>query len=187
RQAGKLLDAAGWTVKNGARVNSAGEPLVFEILLGDTSNERITLAYQRNLKRLGVDAQVRVADSAQYAGRLEDFDFDMIVVRWRVSLSPGNEQFKFWSSEAAAAPGSRNYTGITNPALDAMIDTLVSAETREDLVIAARTLDRILMWGNYVVPLYHDTGFRIARWSKVARPEEVPIYGAVLETFWAEE
>lgn len=187
RLAGKLLDEAGWTVQDGVRVNSAGKPLIFEILLGSSGNEKITLAYQRNLKRLGVDARVRLADSAQYAGRLENFDFDMIVARWRVSLSPGNEQFKFWSSEAADAPGSRNYAGIKNPALDAMINTLVAAKTRDDLVTAARALDRVLIWGYYAVPLYHDTGFRIARWNKVARPAEVPIYGAVLETFWIEE
>lgn len=187
REASKLLDEAGWTVKNGVRVNGRGQPFVFEILLSSSSNEKLALAYQRNLKRLGVDARVRLADSAQYAGRLEDFDFDMILVRWGVTLSPGNEQYKYWSSEAAAAPGSRNYAGISNPALDAMIDTLVAAKTRQELVTAARALDRILMWGNYVLPLYHDPGFRIARWNKVARPAQVPTYGAVLETFWAEE
>ncbi len=187
REASKLLEEAGWTVKNGERVNAAGEPFIFEILLRNSDNEKIALAYQRNLKRLGVDARVRLADSAQYAGRLDDFDFDMILVRWRVSLSPGNEQYKFWSSEAANAPGSRNYTGINSPALDAMIEALVGAKTRDELITAARALDRILMWGNYVVPLYHDAGFRIARWNKVARPAQVPIYGAVLETFWAEE
>ncbi len=187
REASKLLEEAGWSVEKGRRVNGAGEPFTFEIMLSDTANEKLALAYQRSLKRLGIDASVRVVDSAQYAGLLEDFDYDMIVARRGVTLSPGDEQYNYWSSASATAPGSRNYAGITNPALDAMIDTLVAAKTREELVTAARALDRILMWGNYVVPLYHDPGFRIARWNKIARPAEAPIYGAVLETFWAEE
>ena len=187
RAAGKLLDEAGWAVKKGVRVNERGDPFTFEILLGSPSNEKLALAYQRSLKRLGIDARVRIVDSAQYQGRLENFDYDMVVARRGVTLSPGDEQYKYWSSDAAEAPGSRNYAGIANPAIDAMIGALVSSRSRQELIAAARALDRILMWSNYVVPLYHDPGFRIAYWNRVVRPPETPVYGAVLETFWAKE
>ncbi|MFQ5974076.1 MAG: ABC transporter substrate-binding protein, partial [Alphaproteobacteria bacterium] len=161
-------------------------PFAFEIMLISPSNEKIALAYARSLERLGVDVRVRVVESAQYQAVLDEFDFDMVVRRWGVSLSPGNEQQNYWSTKTANSPGSRNHAGVSDPAIDAMIDALVAAQDRETLVAAARALDRILMWNYYVVPLYHQPGFRVAYWNRVARPAAVPVYGAVMETFWAQ-
>ena len=185
REATRLLREAGWTVEDGTLVNGDGEPFAFEILLNGQGNERIALAYKQRLEPLGIEARVRVADSAQYQAVLEDFDFDMVFASWRVTLSPGNEQQNYWSSENADAPGSRNVAGITDPAIDAMADAVLAAEDREALAAAVGALDRILMWQHYVIPLYHRSTFNNALWNTVARPETVPVYGPVLETFWA--
>ncbi len=187
RRASALLKKAGWQVRDGALVDGDGKPFAFEILLRSQSSEKLALAYKRSLERLGIEAVVRLVDSSQYQARLEDYDFDMAIRRWGVTLSPGNEQQNYWSSVAAASPGSRNAVGVANPVVDALIDALVGARTREDLVAAARALDRVLMWEQYVVPLYHQGGFRVAYWNTLAHPEVISIYGPVIETWWAKE
>jgi microcin C transport system substrate-binding protein len=185
RQAAKLLKEAGFKVQDGVLQTSDGAPVQFEITLRLPSNERIALAYTRNLKRLGIEARVRLVESAQFQGLIDSYDFDMVFGFWGVTLSPGNEQQNYWSSLTANQPGGRNWAGVSDPAVDAMIDALRAASTREELTAAARALDRILMWNYYVLPLYHDSGQRIAYWRKVSRPETVPVYGVRPETFWA--
>ena len=185
RKAAKLLKEAGFSVRDDVLQTSDGAPFRFEITLRLPSNERIALAYARNLKRLGIEARVRLVESAQFQGLIGDYDFDMVFGFWGVTLSPGNEQQNYWSSLTADQPGGRNWVGVADPAVDAMIAALGAAKTREELTAAARALDRILMWSYYVLPLYHDAGQRIAYWRKLSRPETVPVYGVRLETFWA--
>ena len=186
RQAVALLREAGWQVADGRLVDAGGEPFRFEILLRAQSNEKIALAFKNNLKPLGIEVDVRLVDGSQYQARLEDYDFDMAIRRWGVSLSPGNEQQNYWSSAMATSPGSRNEVGVANPAVDAVIDALMAAGDREALVAAARALDRILMWEQYTIPLYHQGGFNVAYWSHLHYPQTTPIYGPVIETWWAE-
>ena len=185
RKAAKLLKETGFAVRDGVLQTPDGAPLRFEITLRLPSNERIALSYARNLKRLGIEARVRLVESAQFQGLINSYDFDMVFGFWGVTLSPGNEQQNYWSSRTADQPGGRNWTGVADPAVDAMITALGAARTREELTAAARALDRILMWNYYVLPLYHNFGQRIAYWRKLSRPETVPVYGVRLETFWA--
>lgn len=186
RAATALLREAGWRVADGKLVDADGRPFQFEILLRSQSNEKIALSYKNNLERLGIDVDVRLVDSSQYQARLEAYDFDLAIRRWGVSLSPGSEQQNYWGSVRAASPGSRNEVGVANPAVDAVIDALMAAHTRDDLVTAARALDRILMWEQYTIPLYHQGGFHVAHWAKLAYPEVTSIYGPVIETWWQE-
>jgi microcin C transport system substrate-binding protein len=185
RRAAGLLDDAGWPVRDGKRANAEGEPLRFEILLRDPTNERIALAWSRMLRRLGIEVAIRLVESAQFQGQIDTYDFDMVFGYWGVTLSPGNEQQNYWSSRTADQPGGRNWTGIADPALDAMIEALGAARTREQLVDAARALDRVLMYRYVAVPLWHDAGTRLAYWTSIARPRTVPVYGPQVETFWA--
>ncbi len=128
---------------------------------------------------------MRLVESAQFQGLIDGYDFDMVFGFWGVTLSPGNEQQNYWSSLTADQPGGRNWAGVADPAVDALITALGAARTREALTAAARALDRVLMWNYYVLPLYHDAGQRIAYWRSLARPQTVPVYGVRLETFWA--
>tara|TARA_R110002110_G_scaffold415612_6_gene652039 strand:- start:59046 stop:60836 length:1791 start_codon:yes stop_codon:yes gene_type:complete len=184
KRAAELLSAAGWRVENDARVNASGNAFRIEITIRRPSNERIALAYGRNLKRLGIATSVRLVESAQFQGLLDSYDFDMVFGFWGVTLSPGNEQQNYWSSQTADQPGGRNWAGVADPAVDAMITALGAARDRAELVAAARALDRILMWNHYVMPLYHDTGQRLAYWTRIGRPATVPVYGLRLETLW---
>ena len=186
RQAAELLKAAGYTVRDDVLRAPDGTPFRFEITLRLPSNERIALSFARNLKRLGIEARVRLVESAQFQGLIDSYDFDMVFGFWGVTLSPGNEQQNYWSSLTADQPGGRNWAGVADPAVDAMIAALGGARTREELTAAARALDRILMWNYYVLPLYHDAGQRIAYWRPLARPQTVPVYGVRLETFWVD-
>ena len=185
RRARDLLADAGWTVADG-KLTRDGLAMAFEILLVHSDNEKIALAFADNLKRLGVEVRVRTVDSAQYQERRDNFDFDMIVHRWRVSLSPGNEQAFYWGTEAADEAGSRNYAGIRDPAVDGLIEAVTAARDRESLVGAIRGMDRVLSWGHYVVPLYHLAEDRVAYWDAFGRPEVTPTYGTVIETWWAD-
>lgn len=185
RRAAHLLDAAGWTVRDGARLAADGTPFRFEILLRDPSKERIALAWSRMLKRLGIAVTIRLVESAQFQGQIDTYDFDMVFGYWGVTLSPGNEQQNYWSSATARQPGGRNWTGVADPALDAMIGALGAAQTRAHLVDAARALDRILMHSYVAIPLWHDAGARLASWKTIGRPSTVPVYGPQIETFWA--
>ncbi len=187
RRARDLLAEAGWTVAEG-KLSRASDGLAmrFEILLLRPDNEKIALAFADNLKRLGVEVSVRTVDSAQYQERRSNFDFDMIVHHWRVSLSPGNEQAFYWGSAAADEPGSRNYAGIRDPVVDGLIEAVTAAHDRDSLVGAIRAMDRVLSWGHYVVPLYHLAEDRVAYWDAFGRPAVTPTYGYVIETWWTD-
>ena len=181
-----LLREAGWSVEGGRLVNAEGQPFRFEILLNGPSFERHTLPFIRNLERLGIQATVRAIDPAQYQNRLDEFDFDMVVGTFGQSLSPGNEQREYWGSEAADIPGSRNVIAIKDPVVDQLIDKIIEAPTREDLVSATRALDRVLLWGHYVIPHWHSRTFRVAYWNKFDRPETMPPYGLPLFSWWVD-
>ncbi|NFV78650.1 extracellular solute-binding protein [Magnetospirillum aberrantis] len=184
RVAMKLLEEAGWRVVDGKLVKD-GKPFRFEILLVQPAFERVTLPFVRNLARLGIEARVRTVDSTQYTNRLRDFDFDMVVGSWGQSASPGNEQAMFWSSQAADQPGSRNVGGIKNPAVDTLVDLVISAPDREQLVARTRALDRVLLWNHYVIPQWYLGASRLAYWDKFGHPPEVPMKGYQLFAWWA--
>ncbi|MDP6704738.1 MAG: extracellular solute-binding protein [Alphaproteobacteria bacterium] len=186
RAAKKLLDAAGWRVKDGILTHGeSGQKMEIEILLVSPAFERVVAPMVRNLKRLGVQAQIRIVDTSQYRRRLDSFDFDMVVGSWGQSLSPGNEQREFWGSAAAKREGSRNITGIENAAIDKLIDHVIFAKSRAELVAATRALDRVLLWGHYVIPNWHIRSFRVAYWNRFARPAVRPKYGlGFLDTWW---
>ncbi|BBK35575.1 ABC transporter substrate-binding protein [Allostella sp. ATCC 35155] len=179
------LAAAGWRIRDGRMTETAtGRPLAFEILLVQPEQERFALHWARTLKRLGIEASVRTVDSAQYQGRLESFDFDVILNLWANSLSPGNEQSFYWGQEAAGQPGSRNYPGVAEPAVDAAIAALVESRTREELATAARTLDRLLRAGRHVVPLWYEPVDRVAWWTRLGRPARSPATGVDFDSWW---
>lgn len=179
RRAAKLLDEAGWTVVDGKRVNAAGQPMAFTVLLrqGDVENQAVVEIYARALERLGIAIRSDRVDNAQYAAREATFDFDMTTFRRDLSLSPGNEQRLYWGSEVANTEGSRNLMGMASPAADAMIDAMLSAATAEDFTAAVRALDRVLTSGRYVIPVWqYDVG-RIAHDRRLQFPENLPVYG----------
>jgi microcin C transport system substrate-binding protein len=187
RTALKLLKQAGWVVKAGRRVNAkTNRPLKFEMLLVQPSFERVALSFKRNLERLGIEMAVRTVDTAQYAKRVEDFDFDMIVTSFAQSLSPGNEQRGFWSSERANLPGSRNLAGIRDPVVDELVERVINAPDRDSLVHRTRALDRVLLWGHYVIPHWHVRSFRVAYWDKFDRPALSPQYALGFDTWWVD-
>lgn len=185
RRALELLATAGYQLRGTELTERAsGKPLSFEILTVTRDEERLALLYAAQLKRAGITAQVRLVDAVQYETRRIAFDFDMIQARWDQSLSPGNEQAFYWSSAAADSNGSRNYMGLRSPAADAMIAALLKAETREDVVAAVRALDRVLMSGRFVVPLFYAPEQWLARWTTVERPETTSMHGTIPETWW---
>ena len=186
RKALKLLKEAGWSLKGGRLINNrTGKEFKFELLLVQPSFERVVLPFKKNLKRIGIDMSIRLVDSSQYINRLNNFDFDMIVYSWRQSLSPGNEQRDFWSSKAADTPGSSNLAGIKDPVVDELIEEVIKADTRESLIAACRALDRVLLWGYYVIPQWYINVYRIAYWNKFARPKIKPKYAlGFLDTWW---
>ncbi len=187
RQALRLLDQAGWTVVDGIlRHRDTGAPFTFEVLLSQPSFERVVLPFTINLKKLGIQADIRVVDSSQYINRLRSFDFDMIVAVFGQSLSPGNEQRWYWHSEAAQVPGTRNYCGIGNPAIDQLVELLIAAESRQELVDRCRALDRALAWGHFVIPHWYSGEFRVAHTAALRHPEQHPPYDLALETWWME-
>jgi len=187
RQALRLLGEAGWVVENGRLVNQeTGEPMTFEILLSDPSGERIASPWVNNLKRLGVDARIRIVDTAQYQNRMDSFDFEVTSEIWGQSDSPGNEQRDYWGSAAADVPGSRNTPGIKDPVVDALIDKVITAGSRAELETAVRALDRVLLWGQYVVPHFVDDGYRVAYRNKFSRPEILPEEGPDFMAWWVD-
>lgn len=187
RAAMRLLEAAGWRIESGKLVDREGKPFVFEILLVQPVWERIALPFARNLERLGIEARVRVVDSAQYKNRVDQYDFDMVVQVWGQSASPGNEQAGYWGSAAAEAVGGQNLVGIRDPAVDALIAALVAAPDRESLVAACRALDRVLLWNHYVIPQWHLGVDRVAWWDKFGHPDVVPAQGIQPMSWWARE
>ena len=172
------MKEAGWKVRNGKLTNIiTGEPFKFEILIVQPAFERMALPFSRNLKRLGIEANVRLVDSAQYQERTDSRDFDVIIASWGQSQSPGNEQRDFWSSQAAIAKGSRNFIGINSQVIDELIELVIMAPTRKSLVQRTRALDRALLWGYYVIPHFHLPLDRIAFWDKFGRPQKIPLMG----------
>ena len=186
REAVRLFRAAGYEVRNERLVNGkTGEPLTVEFLADDPSFERVFLFYKPSLDRLGVAVSVRTVDDSQYENRLRNWDYDVITASWPESLSPGNEQRGFWGSQAADQPGSLNLIGIKNPAVDAMIDQVIFAKSRADLVAATKALDRVLLWNHYVVPQWTYGKVRSARWDRFGRPDPLPKYaGAAFPALW---
>lgn len=186
REAARLLKQAGFEVRDHKLVDAAsGKPLTVEILVQDPSSERIALFYKPSLERIGVSASIRVVDDAQYQNRLRSFDFDMIIDQWGESLSPGNEQREFWGSQAADIPGARNTIGIRNPAVDALIEKVIYAKDRGELVAATHALDRVLLWNFYLVPQFTYGFSRYARWDRFSHAEPLPKYGrSGLPTLW---
>jgi microcin C transport system substrate-binding protein len=187
REALRLLQDAGWVVKGQKLVNAkTGEPMSFEILLSEATWERIALPFTKSLERLGVTARVRTVDPSQYEKRTEDFDFDMIVWVWGQSLSPGNEQRDDWGSAAATTPGSRNMAGIKDPVIDKLIDLVITAPDRKSLVARTQALDRVLLWGFYVIPHWHINMFRVVYWDKFGRPPVNPKYALGFGAWWVD-
>ena len=176
REAVDLLKQAGWIIKNGKLTHEkTGEPMQVEFLLVSPLFQRVVQPFTRNLDRLGIKSSIRIVDSAQYKRRTDDFDFDIVVSGWAQSHSPGNEQRSYWGSAAADEQGSRNLAGIKNPAIDKLIDKVIFAEDRAELVAATRALDRVLLWNHYVVPQWYAPYQRIAYWNRFAYPASAPI------------
>jgi microcin C transport system substrate-binding protein len=186
REGMRLLKEAGYEIRNLKLVNAkSGEPFAVEILSEEPSVERIILFYKPSLEHLGITVNVRTVDTTQYENRLRNWDYDIIIASWPESLSPGNEQRDYWSSQAADTPGSRNYIGIKNPAVDALINEVVFAKDRAGLVAATRALDRVLLWNQYVVPQFTIDRTRTARWDRFARPDPLPKYAEpAFPTVW---
>lgn len=188
RKAYKLLKEAGYSLQDGRLISAkTGKPFSFEIMAATRKQERLLLSYARSLRRAGIEARVRQVDSAIYQRRKTTFDFDMIQNNWPASLSPGNEQSFRWASKAADAEGTFNYPGVKSPAVDAMIEAVLQAGTREDFVSAVRALDRVLLSGNYVVPLFHLPKQWVAYWTRLAYPKTISLYGFQLDTWWSRE
>lgn len=186
RQAKRLLDSAGWSVKDGKlRNGKTGKAMEIEFLLVNQGFQRIVAPMQKAMERLGVTVKVRVVDTSQYINRLRDFDYDVIVGGWGQSLSPGNEQRGFWGTAAADRPGSRNYIGIKDAAIDKLIDQIIFANSRAELVAATRALDRVLLWNHFVIPNWHINSYRIAYWNRFSRPKVQAKYSLGFpETWW---
>ena len=185
RAALALLEAAGYEFAGTQlRARDTKKPFAFEIMVSTREQERVALQFSQTLKRVGITAAIRTVDAVQYDRRRITYDFDMMQYRWDQSLSPGNEQAFYWGSAAADEDGTRNYMGVKSPAIDAMIAALLKAEAREDFVAAVRALDRLLLSGFYVIPLFHSGEQWIARWAGIAHPERTPLTGYLPETWW---
>jgi microcin C transport system substrate-binding protein len=183
-EAAKLLAEAGWKPKAGVLTNAQGVELTAEFLLVQPDFERIVLPYKAALEKLGVKASVRIVDTSQYQRRRDTFDFDIMVASFPQSESPGNEQRDFWGSEAAGKEGSRNIIGIKNPAVDKLIDRIIMAEDRSELVAATHALDRVLLWNHYVVPQWHTPYDRLAMWDLYRRPSKLPSRSSAFPRVW---
>jgi len=187
-EASTLLHDAGYTlIDNKLYAPNSDKSVTFEILLSDPSEEKLALVWMRSLARIGISARVHTVDSAQYQARLAQFDFDVISGRWINSLSPGNEQTVFWGSAAADQPGSRNYAGIKSPAIDALVAAIPNTKRREDLVAMTHALDRLLLAGHYMIPLFYAGADNVAYWNKLHHPDVTPITGTVREAWWSDK
>lgn len=185
-----LLQEAGWQVRDGRLVDAHDYPFTFDILLVSPSFERVMAAYVKNLRKLGMRVDYRTIDSALYVERLKNFDFDMIVMVYGQSQSPGNEQRGYWHSSFAEKPGGHNYAGIKSEAVDAMVDRVIYAATRKELVAACRALDRVLWYGYYLVPNWYLPVHRLSYHDKFSRPATLPLYYnpfQLLMTWWVKD
>lgn len=184
RTALSLFNEAGYTLQDGKLVDVAGQQLSFEILLNGPTIEIVALPLQANLAKIGVDVSVRSVDSPQYINRIRSRDYDFVYTGWAQSLSPGNEQRDYWGSEAANQENSRNYAGIDDPGIDALIEKIIFADDRDTLIAATKALDRVLLANHFVVPSYTATNSRIARWDRFSHPETLPKYSIGFPTVW---
>ena len=185
QEASRLLEDSGWELIDGKLLDSnTKEPFEFEILLRSPAFERIVFPFKDNLEKLGIVAEVRTIDSAQYQKRMETFDFDMVVQTFGQSLSPGNEQRNFWGSDAADTDGSRNVVGIKNYAVDGLIESLINASDREELITITKALDRVLLWNYYVIPQWHISSYRVLYWDFFDQPNIKPKYSLGFDTWW---
>ena len=180
----KILEEEGWLVKNGKLIKNSKE-FSFEFLIVSPSVEKIALAFQKTLEVLGITMSIRTVDSSQYQARMLNYDFDMIKTSWNVSLSPGNEQQFYWGSDVGKKIGSKNYAGVNDPVVDYLIKKLIGAKTRQELTTAVHALDRVLLWGHYVIPLYHSNTDRVAYWNFLEFPKTNSLYGIVIDSWWA--
>ncbi len=165
-------------------MNAEGKPFTFEIIDAQPMFERWSMPYIRNLERLGIKASFRMIDTSQLQNRLNDFDFDMTISVFTQSLSPGNEQFDYWSSAKADVKGSRNLMGVHDPVVDALLEKLVHTHSREELVTLCRALDRVLLWNHYVVPHWHIGSYRVAYWDMFGKSDVAPKYGLNVADGW---
>ena len=189
-EAKKLLEDAGWHIRSGSLVNAKGQKFNFDILLVSPAFERVMAGYVKNLEKLGIRAEYRVIDPALYAERLKSFDFDMIVTTYGQSQSPGNEQRNYWYSTSADRAGSQNYAGIKSAAVDGLVDTIIYAETKEELTAGCRALDRVLWYGYYLIPNWYLPVHRISYHNKFAAPSQLPLYYdpfQLLMTWWVKK
>ena len=185
RKAIKLLKDAGWVIRRGKLVNAeTGKPFEIEYLLNGPAFERVALRLRNNLKPLGIDLRIRTVDSSQYISRIRSRDYDMIYTGWAQSLSPGNELQGYFSSAAADRAGSRNYAGLKNKAVDKLVQRVIFARDREELVAASRALDRVLLWSRMVVPGWGLQATRVARWNRFSHPEKLPLYAHGFPSVW---
>ena len=185
RRAYQLLQEAGWKIVDDKMVDADGKPVSLEFLLAQTDFERVLLPYKRNLADLGIELVIRRVDVSQYINRLRSRDFDMIVGGFGQSSSPGNEQREYWHSSSADNPGRRNFIGLKEPAADSLVEGLINADSRQNLVTHTRALDRVLLAGHYVIPNWHIKTWRVAYWDRLQRPEISPLYDVGLLTWWA--
>ncbi|WP_249732399.1 extracellular solute-binding protein [Roseococcus sp. SDR] len=184
RRALDLMRQAGWTIRDRRLVNAQGQRFEFEILLNGASFERVALPYVQWLQRLGVEARVRTVDPAQYQVRIDAFDFDMTVDVMGQSLSPGNEQRDYFTCAKAQENGSQNVAGICHPVIDALVELVITAPDREELIVRTRALDRVLLHGQFVIPQWHNRAFWIAFWDRFGRPERNPKYALGFDSWW---
>ena len=185
RTAQRMLKKAGWKIEKTRLIDpKTGQQLEIEFLLSQPDFERVVLPFIQNLKRLGVKSRIRTVDTSQYTNRIRDFDFDVVIFTFGQSNSPGNEQRDYWTSSAADRKGSFNLSGIRNPAVDALVDTIIKAPDRKSLIVAARALDRVLQWSHIVIPQWHISSFRLARWDRFGTPPKPPAHGPGFWSWW---
>jgi len=188
RAASKLLKQAGWTIQDGMRVNGQGQKFELEFLIFSPTFERIIAPFVKNLKILGIAARIRLVDPSQYQARLKTFDFDIITQRYVLRVTPGIEIRSYWGSKSADTPGSFNLSGIKDPVIDALIEKVIGAKSRKELVTATRAIDRVLRARHYWVPHWYKAAHNLAFWDKFSRPSIKPLYGrGVIETWWYDE
>jgi microcin C transport system substrate-binding protein len=185
RKALSILKEAGYDLKGNKLVNTkTGQPLSFEIMIGGPTTEPVALSFAQNLKKIGIDVTVRSVEQSQFTNRWRSRDFDVMYNAWGQSMNPGNEQAEYWGSDAAKREGSQNYSGISDPGVDALIKKVVFARDRDDLLAATRALDRVLLAHHIVVPSYSSKASRMAYWNTITHPENLPEYSLGMPTVW---
>ena len=184
RRAYQLLQQAGWRIEGDQMLDAEGKAVSFEFLLAQTEFERVLLPFKRNLADLGIELVIRRVDVSQYINRLRSRDFDLIVGGFGQSNSPGNEQREYWHSSSADNPGSRNFIGLKDPAVDRLVEGLINANSRQSLITHTHALDRVLLWGHYVIPNWHIKTWRVAYWNRFEHPKVTPQYDIGLSTWW---